>query len=55
MDAAGKRGIELFAKLTGASSETRKGHCSKCGGDGHLAFQCRNFLQTKTEEKGQGR
>mmetsp|Transcript_26236 Transcript_26236/g.48927 ORF Transcript_26236/g.48927 Transcript_26236/m.48927 type:complete len:106 (-) Transcript_26236:445-762(-) len=52
MNSAEERGVELFAKLTGnARDSTRKGQCSKCGGDGHLAFQCRNFLQIKTEDK----
>lgn len=22
-----------------------RGTCKKCGGDGHLTFQCRNFLK----------
>mmetsp|Transcript_21301 Transcript_21301/g.31709 ORF Transcript_21301/g.31709 Transcript_21301/m.31709 type:complete len:127 (-) Transcript_21301:286-666(-) len=52
MDARERRGVELFAKLTGSGIDTtRKGQCRKCGGDGHLEFQCRNFLQTKTEDK----
>ena len=50
MNASEKRGVELFAKLTGNVGGTRKGHCKKCGQDGHLAFQCRNFLRTRTED-----
>jgi len=39
------KGLLALARLTGSASTTVKGQCKKCGGAGHLTFQCRNHLR----------
>lgn len=39
------KGLLALARLTGSASTTVKGQCTKCGGAGHLTFQCRNHLR----------
>eukprot|EP00026_Physarum_polycephalum_P013104 Phypoly_transcript_13474.p1 GENE.Phypoly_transcript_13474~~Phypoly_transcript_13474.p1 ORF type:complete len:127 (+),score=18.84 Phypoly_transcript_13474:41-421(+) len=40
------QGLLAMARLTGGSSAANvKGSCRKCGGAGHLTFQCRNYLK----------
>lgn len=52
-----KRSAEVLARLSGGG-QTRgaikqRGTCTKCGGEGHLTFQCTNYL--KFEEEGKVR
>jgi hypothetical protein len=49
-----KRSAEVLARLTGSTGRDvlKRGTCSKCGGEGHLTYQCTNLM---TFEDGQVR
>ncbi|KAF9363004.1 hypothetical protein BGX34_005076 [Mortierella sp. NVP85] len=40
-----QRGLEAFERLAKADEGVRAGSCRKCGGSGHLTFECRNFIK----------
>jgi len=39
------QGLLALARLTGGNNISQRGTCKRCGGVGHLTFQCRNFLK----------
>ncbi|KAJ1657822.1 hypothetical protein IWQ61_002850 [Dispira simplex] len=42
------RGLEAFERLvksSDAAEALKRGTCRKCGGAGHLTFECRNFIE----------
>jgi hypothetical protein len=41
------QGLLSLARLTGGTTTEVRGSCRKCGGVGHLTFQCRNTIQIK--------
>jgi len=42
------QGLLALARLTGGTSGSSvKGACKRCGGVGHLTFQCRNFVKVQ--------
>ncbi|KAF9970019.1 hypothetical protein BGZ73_007404 [Actinomortierella ambigua] len=44
-----QRGVQAFERLLKADEGVKTGTCKKCGGGGHLTFECRNLL--KLEDK----
>jgi len=46
------QGLLALARLTGGSNISQRGTCKRCGGVGHLTFQCRNFLKNKPDLNG---
>ncbi|KAJ2765854.1 hypothetical protein IWQ57_004613, partial [Coemansia nantahalensis] len=43
-----KRGIEAFERLVhGDSAGAARGTCKKCGGLGHLTYECKNSLKVE--------
>jgi len=44
------QGLLALARLTHSNSSAVRGTCKKCGGVGHLTFQCRNHLKAVAED-----
>ncbi|KAF9369451.1 hypothetical protein BGX21_005960 [Mortierella sp. AD011] len=40
-----QRGLQAFERLVKSDEGVRTGSCRKCGGSGHLTFECRNFVK----------
>ncbi|KDP34496.1 hypothetical protein JCGZ_11046 [Jatropha curcas] len=45
------QGLLALARITGSNADEARGACKRCGRVGHLAFQCRNFLSVKDDNK----
>ncbi|KAJ2676361.1 hypothetical protein IWW42_000650 [Coemansia sp. RSA 1085] len=43
-----KRGIKAYERLAYGKSTVSRGTCKKCGGLGHLTFECKNNLTLTT-------
>ncbi|PVU89241.1 hypothetical protein BB559_005176 [Furculomyces boomerangus] len=44
-----EKGIEAFESLLKGRDEiVKRGACKKCGGIGHLTFECKNMIKLKT-------
>lgn len=41
--------IMLLAKMSNISGSEIRGNCKRCGGVGHLSFQCRNEMKTEVK------
>jgi len=54
-DTAEQRAADVIARLTGqANALSTRGRCRKCGGDGHLTYECMNTIKTKSIAKRTG-
>ncbi|KAG0230802.1 hypothetical protein BGW42_000667 [Actinomortierella wolfii] len=40
-----QRGVQAFERLLKADEGVKTGTCKKCGGGGHLTFECRNMFK----------
>ncbi|KAG0257406.1 hypothetical protein BG011_003965 [Mortierella polycephala] len=40
-----QRGLQAFERLVKSDEGVRAGSCKKCGGSGHLTFECRNLIK----------
>ncbi|KAG9323683.1 hypothetical protein KVV02_008101 [Mortierella alpina] len=40
-----QRGLQAFERLVKSDEGIRAGSCRKCGGSGHLTFECRNLIK----------
>ncbi|KAF9303026.1 hypothetical protein BGZ74_004481 [Mortierella antarctica] len=40
-----QRGLQAFERLIKSDDGVRAGSCRKCGGGGHLTFECRNLIK----------
>ncbi|KAJ2374025.1 hypothetical protein H4S02_008672, partial [Coemansia sp. RSA 2611] len=40
-----QRGIEAYERLAHGDAPTARGTCKKCGGLGHLTYECKNNLK----------
>ncbi|KAG0349263.1 hypothetical protein BG004_000043 [Podila humilis] len=40
-----QRGLQAFERLIKSDDGVRAGSCRKCGGGGHLTFECRNTIK----------
>ncbi|KAF9413757.1 hypothetical protein BGZ94_000629 [Podila epigama] len=40
-----QRGLQAFERLIKSDDGIKTGSCRKCGGGGHLTFECRNLLK----------
>ncbi|KAG0306325.1 hypothetical protein BGZ98_002619, partial [Dissophora globulifera] len=40
-----QRGLQAFERLVKSDEGVRAGSCRKCGGSGHLTFECRNLIK----------
>ncbi|KAF2291763.1 hypothetical protein GH714_035504 [Hevea brasiliensis] len=49
--AIGFQGLLALARITGSNADEARGACKRCGRVGHLAYQCRNFLSVKDDNK----
>lgn len=45
------QGLLALARITGSNADEARGACKRCGRVGHLAYQCRNFLSIKDDNK----
>ncbi|KAF2290048.1 hypothetical protein GH714_001608 [Hevea brasiliensis] len=45
------QGLLALARITGSNADEARGACKRCGRVGHLAYQCRNFLSVKDDDK----
>ncbi|KAG0269787.1 hypothetical protein BGZ95_001915 [Linnemannia exigua] len=39
------RGLQAFERLVKSDEGVRTGSCGKCGGSGHLTYECRNMIK----------
>ncbi|KAF9133696.1 hypothetical protein BGW39_009176 [Mortierella sp. 14UC] len=39
------RGLQAFERLVKSDEGVRTGSCGKCGGSGHLTYECRNLIK----------
>ncbi|KAJ2526419.1 hypothetical protein IWW43_006373, partial [Coemansia sp. RSA 1935] len=39
------RGIQAYERLAHGDDSSSRGSCKKCGGLGHLTFECKNSLK----------
>ncbi|KAG0211503.1 hypothetical protein BGX33_004282 [Mortierella sp. NVP41] len=42
------RGLQAFERLVKSDEGVRTGSCGKCGGSGHLTYECRNMIKLDT-------
>ncbi|KAJ2822450.1 hypothetical protein GGI24_003941, partial [Coemansia furcata] len=52
MDNNNNRGVEAFERLVrGDDTAVVRGGCKKCGGMGHLTYECKNNIKVESKAK----